>query len=332
MVQFGISLVNTLPIPQTVELVKAAEEAGFDQVSLVDAAPYLRYQDIMVSMTMALQATKKIKLASGVCIPYTRHPALLAAAFNSMDQLFPGRLILGLGPGGFLPLNALGIPLLDRPITAIRESFAILRSLFKGESLTYSGKLFKVNNVVLQPSPQKTIPLWLAARGPQMTRLVGELADGSFCSAPTSYIPHLMELIHEGAKKADRDLSMIRVGNSLPSALEEDLDTANDLVKHSLTYMVPATPEYVHKRIGTNLDEVKKLQEVSYRSLDEAKAFVTPFMLDNFTIRGSTEDINRIIDQQTNAGINTVIFGGPFATDPIKGIRELGRKVVAIHR
>ena len=331
MTRFGIGLTNTLPIPETVKLIQTAEEAGFEMVALVDSIPYQYYQDIFVTMSMALQATKKIKVASGICIPYTRHPAMLAAGFNSLDQLFPGRLVLGLGPGGFLPLNAMGIPLWNKPLTAMRESFSMIRSLFKGETVTMEGKVFKANNVVLTPHPKEPIPLWLAARGPKMTQLVGEISDGSFCTGPYPYLDHQIELIKQGAKKADRSIDDIVLGNWLISAIDEDPSVADKLATHDLTYMVPATPEYVHKRIGSNLEDVKKLQEVAYRSLDEAEAFVTPFMLDNWAIRGTAEDVNKCVDRQIKAGIEFVVFGGPFAKDPIAGIKELGKTVISSH-
>ena len=162
-----------------------------------------------------------------------------------------------------------------------------------------------------------------------MTSLVGELADGSFFTAPLTYLDHLIQLTKDGAKKGGRDLSQIVLCNWLISAMDEDYEVATKLAKHDLTYMVPATPEYVHKRIGTNLDEVKKLQEVAYRSLDEAEAFVTPFMLDNWSMRGTPEDVNKSVDKQIKAGFNFIVFGGPFAKDPVNGIMELGKKIVA---
>lgn len=329
MVKFGIALVpyNT-SMSDIIKKVQTAESAGFDMVAFADANPFPGYEDIYVTMMSALHASKKIVIASGVNVPYTRHPALLACAFNSMNRIFPGRVILGLGAGGSLPMKPLGIPMYNKPIAAISESFKIIRDLFDGKTVEYQGKVFELHNTNLVPPPKDPIPIYLAARGPQMTKLIGKYSDGSFMTAPTSYLDHAIDLIKKGATNMGRDLKEIAIGNWLPTALEKDPKKADKLASKDLTYMVSDTPDYVHNIAGIPLDDVNRLRQALPLGLEKAMDFVTDQMLDELAIRGDAETCISLLDSWVKKGTDLIIFGEPFADDPIAGINGLAEKVV----
>ena len=146
MVSFGIGLMADLPATQTAELARVAEESGFGHVWVADENPSPSFRDVFVTMTAIALRTQRIKIGSGICTPYSRHPAILAAAFSSLNEVARGRVTVGLGPGGSLSLRPMGIKVWDKPLSAIKESFKIMRGMFSGEVVNLDGEILKAVN------------------------------------------------------------------------------------------------------------------------------------------------------------------------------------------
>src|SRR5688500_3233121 len=93
------------------------------------------YRDPWVGLTLAALESRAIRLGPGVTEPYARHPARLAMAIASLDEVAGGRAVLGIGAGGtgFPPM---GIER-RKPAVALREAVAVIRALLAGETVTY---------------------------------------------------------------------------------------------------------------------------------------------------------------------------------------------------
>src|SRR5215475_1121643 len=89
-----------------VEYVQAAERLGFDELWLGDEGPA---RDPLGILSAAALQTRSIRLAVGVTNPYARHPAMTAVAMMTIHELSGGRAMLGLGVGGNLALDPLGL-------------------------------------------------------------------------------------------------------------------------------------------------------------------------------------------------------------------------------
>lgn len=165
-----------------------------------------------------------------------------------------------------------------------------------------------------------------------MLKLIGELADGSFMTAPTDFIPKAIHLVKQGAEKMGRALGSITLGNGLTTALVADDTRAKELVQHTMSYMVPATPDFVHEAIGISLDDVNLVREAAKVSLDASGRLLTPEMYENFSLRGDAETCIRTVQRWIDAGITQVGFGQPFGENRIAGIRALGEEVVSTFR
>ncbi|MCK5345490.1 MAG: LLM class flavin-dependent oxidoreductase, partial [Candidatus Heimdallarchaeota archaeon] len=178
MKNFGILVANQFPIRQTINLAQLAEGYGFEYFWVADENPSPTYHDVWVTYYAILHSTRKIKVSTGINTPHTRHPALLAVAMNSFNELFPKRAHLGLGPGGYMTLHPLNIPMWHRPIRAVREAFEIIQELQTGKKIHYQGEIFQALDIQLEPKPVELWENWLACRGPQMIKLGGRFADG----------------------------------------------------------------------------------------------------------------------------------------------------------
>jgi 5,10-methylenetetrahydromethanopterin reductase len=157
----------------------AAEANGFASVWFAEN-PMER--GALPALAACAAATQRIELGIGVWNPFLRHPAQIAMDAAALDELSNGRLTLGLGSGLAAPIGRLGIDT-TRPLAALRDTFAIVRGLLGGETVTHKGKVFSAHESKLSWRPSRPDPpILMAARGPQALALCGRLADGLMIS------------------------------------------------------------------------------------------------------------------------------------------------------
>lgn len=173
----GVWFQGGLGVAQTVELAARAEAAGVDAVWLAEG-PVAR--DAFVTLAAVAVATSRVRLATGVVNPFTRHPAQLAATFATLDELSGGRAAVGVGFGARDFLAPLGYDF-SRPLVTAREMVEVIRRLLNRESVNLDGEKFHLEGVRLGIRPVRTdVPVYLAATGPKMCALAGEVADGIY--------------------------------------------------------------------------------------------------------------------------------------------------------
>ena len=130
MVVGSVNLIPESPISDVVDLARQADALGFARCWVYDEG--LATRDVYVTMAAIADGTAQIAIGPGITNPYTRQPAQTAAAIASLDELSGGRAFLGLGAGGSLTLDPLGIKR-RQPLTALEETIDAARALFGGE-------------------------------------------------------------------------------------------------------------------------------------------------------------------------------------------------------
>ena len=181
MPEFGIAMDGRTPVANIAALAGAAEEGG--AVTLWVAA-HLFQRDPITTAAIALHATRRIKVALMAMSPYAVHPVFTAMAAATLEEMFPGRVILCLGVGAPADLQAAGIAA-SRPLTTLAEAIGICRALLAGELVAQEGQIFRVHGRRLA-NGYRSIPIVLAASRPGMLALAGRAADGVLLSAATS--------------------------------------------------------------------------------------------------------------------------------------------------
>ncbi len=170
----SVDLMPDAPVRELVELAVLAEQLGCPRCWVYDEGLVTR--DVYVTLTAIAEHTQAIPLGPGITNPYVRHPGATAAAVASLDELSGGRAFLGLGAGGGLTLDPLAIERY-RPLTAVRDMVETLRLLFAGERVDHDGPVFSFRDAHLTYG-RADIEIIMAGRGPKMTALGGEVADG----------------------------------------------------------------------------------------------------------------------------------------------------------
>ena len=195
-VRFGV---NYLPGPalETLRWAQAAEDAGFDIVGIADSQSV--YRDVHSCLALCATGTRRVRLGPRVINPLTRHPAVAAGAAATLEELAPGRTMLGIGTGDSAVLN-LGLTPSTR--ARLRAYVATVRALLEAGHSEWEGRPVRMT------WGRGRIPIYLAASGPRMLELAGEIADGVIIN--TGLAPDIVRdsiaRVRTGAEAAGRRL------------------------------------------------------------------------------------------------------------------------------
>ena len=159
-----------------------AESLGFDLFGVPDhlhgAHPTL---EPWTALTWVAAATERIEVLSNVLgLPY-RAPAVTAKMAETLDRLSGGRLVLGLGVGGYdAEFAAFGLAerTPGQKVSALGEAVRIIRGVWAEPDFSFEGEHFHVREARVEPKPAHPVPIWLGAYGPRALRVTGALADG----------------------------------------------------------------------------------------------------------------------------------------------------------
>src|ERR1700716_2804987 len=158
-------------------IVQHAEAAGFEAVCQAESR---LVREATIPLAAFGAVTERIKLGTGVVSMWTRNPALLAATFATLDDLAPGRTILGIGAWWDPLATKVGVSR-ERPLRAMREIVTAVRGLLAGDTVTFQGDFVHFDGVELdfvhQPRGPRDIPIYIGATGMKMMELAGEIGD-----------------------------------------------------------------------------------------------------------------------------------------------------------
>jgi G6PDH family F420-dependent oxidoreductase len=172
--------------PDLVANAVRAEQAGFEHVLVSDHIhPWVDAQGhspFVWGVIGAIAArTERLRLGTAVTCPLIRiHPAIVAHAAATAQQLMNGRFFLGLGTGENLNEHVLGgrWPRADERLEMLEEAVELIRKLLGGEYETFRGKHYAVEQLKLYDAPDQAPPLVVAGAAPNAAELAGRLGDG----------------------------------------------------------------------------------------------------------------------------------------------------------
>jgi len=196
-VKVGAVLIPSMAATEVIDTIVAAEDVGLDYCLVADES---LTPDVYATLGAAARETSRIRLGP-VTNGYTRHPAVTATAIASLNDLSAGRAVATLVAGGSMALTPLGIKR-DTPLLVMHETIEVMRRLWSGKATTWGGEKFRLNEAQLGLGPQD-IPVWIAARGPGLLGLAGQVADGVVLEVRADLSSALL-LVDEGTTNITR--------------------------------------------------------------------------------------------------------------------------------
>ena len=164
-------------------LAKKAENLGLDSVWLGDSVLAKPRMESFTTWAAVLASTERVQVGTAVMLAALRHPVMLAQSMSTLDCMFPGRVLPGLGVGRTdlkFEFETMGVPLGERA-RRFSETVEILKLLMRESRADYAGKHFSFEGVALEPRPKTPggPPVWLSSNLVDSgLKRVARLADG----------------------------------------------------------------------------------------------------------------------------------------------------------
>src|SRR5262249_32095182 len=224
--RIGVMQLTMEPVAEMLATARALDELGFDTIWLAEAYPWWRKHQMearsstVVSALMAKE-TRRLTIGWGVISPFTRHPVEGAMDARVVQELAPGRFLLGFGTSKIF-LNNARIQT-SRTLSPMREAVTIVRGVLRGGEFTYEGETWSADVPALDPdadAPRDVPPVYIAATAPRMQALAGEIGDG--CLTPSITTPAFVRYTRENVC-ADVD-----IGCTIVASIAEDRDAGRD--------------------------------------------------------------------------------------------------------
>jgi len=301
-------------IREAVEYVRYAEDRGFEAVWQAESR---LVRDATIPMAAFLAQTARIRVGAGVVNNWTRNPALLASTFSTLDDLAPGRVILGIG-AWWDPLAAkVGIER-NRPLTAIRETVEAVRALLADETVTYHGDFVHLDGVELdyvhQERRPKEVPIYIGATGMKMMELTGEIADGVLLNylVPPTYNAQAMEALERGAARVGRSVDDLDRPQLVVCSVSDDRQAALDRARLLVTQYLGQQP-HIMKASGvpiTLLDEIGAMLTwpATHEQVVEASRLVPDDIVQMITASGTPDEVRAKVAEYVAAACTCPIL------------------------
>lgn len=316
-------------------LAREAEAIGFDSVWAAEAYG----SDAATVLAWLAAQTERIRIASGIFQIPARSPAMTAMTAATLDNLSGGRFMLGIGSSGPQVAEGWHGQRFAGQMARTREYVAIVRRALARERLEHDGELYqlplpdgpgKALKLMIAPV-QDPIPIYLAAIGPNNTRLAGEIADGWL---PTFFSPeHVRELralLEEGAARGGRELGAgFDIAPTVNVAIDDDIDRARDLVRPLLALYVGGMGSRrrnfynaLVRRYGFEA-AAEEVQELYLSGQQHAAAAALPAgLIDQTSLCGPREHVRERLERYRAAGVGTLV-AMPLATTVEERVQTL---------
>jgi len=311
-----------------IELIQEVERMGFDSVWTAEAYG----SDALTPLTWIGAQTERIKLATGIVQMSARTPAATAMAAITIDQLCPGRMVLGLGASGPQVVEGWYGQPYRRPLARTREYVSIMRQVFRREeALVHDGEQYAIpytgSDATGLGKPLKSIlhgradlPIYVGAEGPKNIALTAEIADGwlSMLQSPRHFDAVYRPFLETGFEAAGngKGYDNFDVSVYVPVAMGEDLDACRDLMRGFLALYIGgmgSKKKNFHKDVvvrygyGAEADEIQDLYLSGQK--EAAEAAVPTQLIDDVCLVGPKSHIAEQLEVWKGCkGISTLLL------------------------
>jgi 5,10-methylenetetrahydromethanopterin reductase len=309
MATFTASLANHADPEDVIEAVRRIDRK-LDYDNLLIGDERLNHNTYSL-LTLAARNSTDLGLGPGVTNPYTRHPAMTAAAMTTLDRISGGRARLGIGGGSGIGLDPLGYDQ-DDPVGTLSDAIRVINRLLEGETVSVDRPEFSVTDADLDVAPISDVPVYVGGRGPHMLGLGGFRGDGVLAGAGLASVEGMTyanERIAAGARKAGRTLDDVDVVCWAFLSIADDREVALDGVNPLVARIVDKTPLPALEAIGIDpllAERMKAIDDVRDCSVSELREAIPRSVTEQFAIAGTPADCREHVADLREIGVTHI--------------------------
>jgi len=315
--EVGLALQTDKGIGEYAALARAADEAGFDVVTVFND---LWFQPALPALLEIAAATRQARVGASCLNPFTLHPVEIAGQTAALDRASDARAFLGLAAGAWL--DSLGVDS-SRPAAAVREAWEVVRRLLAGDRSGFEGERFRLRpGDGLRYAPVRPeVPLLVGTWSERLAAFAGESA--SELKVGGSANPDVARVLRE------------RIGNDevgivfgAVTVVDEDGGRARALARREVAMYVDVvgaldpTMELDPELLSRIADRVAAGEH------DAAGALLGDDLLARFAFAGTPADVAAHAEALFDVGAARVDFGTPHGFDERHGVELLCSEVL----
>lgn len=312
--RWAVSLPVPPNVPASLALVRTAESYGYESVWIAETSG----PDAFALAAAVATTVARMRIGTAVVPAYTRTPAVLAAAAGTIEQLAPGRFILGIGASSEAIVEQWsGVPF-RKPLARVRETVEVVRRMLAGERPEVDGTTLRTRGFRLTSPPTAPLPIYVAGLMPAMLEIAGQYGDGAILNFfPVEALPRMIEHLAAGARRAGRDFDQYEVVCRFQVCVTDDPAGVRRMLRG---FLAPYFATTVYNRFidwcGFH-DEARQLREGwAARDRGKTEAAVHDEMIDRIAIIGSAEACREKIAAFVRSGITTPMISPIVPVEP----------------
>jgi probable F420-dependent oxidoreductase len=308
MARIGVAFYGGLAPGEIVDCVKVAEDLGYESAWMTEG----HGGDQFAVLTACALATQRILLGTSISSVFVRSVPTIAMAAATVDHLSQRRFILGLGPSHKVQVEPEhGLPH-GRPLSRIRDSVAIIRTLLRDGVVSYRGTTVSIERFDLWFTPiRPEIPIYLGAVFPKMLEACGEIAQGAILVWNTpETVAQAVAHITEGARRAGRRPEEIDIASLLPCSVAASRQEAFDALRPVVAFYAGFFPRYHRLIAAQGFPEAAQAIRAAWSKGDQASAAraVPDALIATIAVAGTPAECRECIEAYRRSGITLPII------------------------
>jgi coenzyme F420-dependent glucose-6-phosphate dehydrogenase len=309
---------------EMLEQAKAAERAGFDGLGTSDHfAPWFpngQAAQAWVYLGALGQVTQSVIGTAVTPIVHHYHPGLVAQAFMSLEELYPGRVFLGAGSGESVNETPLGMdwPPYEEQRRRLETGLEAITRLWNGETVTMDAGWFSLKDAKLWTRAKTKPKLYVSAFGPQSAQVAARFGDGLWTMGDPEQAPEIVGAYREACDEYGREPGEIIFQAGF--AWADDDRAAIEGARHWKPTQLPEV--YV--------DDIADQDDMQRRA--DVQMSDEQFAREGFLISSDPDEHVERIREMERAGATVICLQLIGRADPFGSIRTYGERVLPVLR
>lgn len=306
----GALLPRDLPVADLLPYVREVEALGFDELWVVEDC---FYRGGIAQAAVALATTSSLRVGVGILPAAARNVAFEALELATLAELYPGRLVAGVGHGLTGWMRQVGAwP--ASPLTLLEEHLTALRAVLHGQEVTTDGRYVRLDGVRLESAPPVPPPVLAGVRGPRSLEVAGRCADGVVLAEPgtPAYV--------RAAREQAGGRTDLRVVAYEIAAVDDDAAAARALARAALRWV--GEPDAAAHLVGLPFAEELADLRARHTDRDAFAAALPDAWVDELAVVGTATDVRRRLAALADAGADGVVLI-PAGPDALAGLRAV---------